>query len=177
MNFVDIAVLVLVLLSSLAGFGSGLIRSVFSLVGLVLGIVVASWYYRRFADQLFPLTHNRAFSEAIWFCILALAVMVSAGIVGLAIKRLVHGVGLGWLDRLAGFGFGLLRGALLITVCIMTLAAFFPDTEWLSQAKSAKYFIATAELTTHMTSEELRNRILDGLNDLRKHSPAWLHPQ
>ena len=76
---------------------------------------------------------------------------------------------------LRGFGFGLLQGALLITVCVMTLAAFFPDIAWLSEAKLAKYFISAAEVTTHMTSDELKKRILTGLAEIREHSPAWLH--
>jgi len=175
MNFVDIVILILVGLSAFAGFRSGLIRSVFSLVGLVVGVVFASWQYKHFSGEVYQITKNKTLSEAIWFCLLVLGVMVVAGLCGLLVRRLVHLVGLGWLDNLAGFGFGLLQGALLITVCVMTLAAFFPDIAWLSEAKLAKYFISAAEVTTHMTSDELKKRILTGLAEIREHSPAWLH--
>jgi len=69
---------------------------------------------------------------------------------------------------------GLLRGALLVVLCIVTLAAFFPDTRWLGDARLAKYFLGTAHLTTQMTPSELKEKIMGGLRVLEKDSPEWL---
>jgi membrane protein required for colicin V production len=71
--------------------------------------------------------------------------------------------------------FGLLRGAVLVTLCIVTLAAFFPETSWLENAQLARYFLGTAHLTTQMTPEELKDRILHGLGVLEEDAPKWLH--
>ena len=177
MNFVDVVILILIVMSAVAGFRSGLIRSIFSLTGLILGIVIASWNYKRIADERMPLLHSRPLSEAIWFCLLALGVMLAAGLIGLLVKKVVHGIGLGWLDKLAGLVFGFLRGAVLVTLCIVTLAAFFPDTHWLGDAKLAKYFLGSAHLTTNMTPNELKHKILDGLRVLETDAPKWLHPK
>ncbi|WP_263357550.1 CvpA family protein [Acidicapsa ligni] len=177
MNVVDIAIVVVLLLSAIVGYRTGLIQSIFSLVGLILGIAVASWNYRHFADDLWPLLHNKSLSEAIWFCLLALAVMIVAGLLGMLIKNVIHGVGLAWLDRLAGFVFGFLRGALLVTLCIVTMAAFYPRTQWLGKSQLTKYFLGTAHLTTQMTPDELKHRILDGLRVLEKDTPEWMHPE
>jgi membrane protein required for colicin V production len=177
MNVVDIAIVLLVLLSAIQGFRSGLIQSVFSLLGLIAGIAVASWHYKRFAIQLATLVHSMALAEAIWFCLIALAVMLAAGLIGMLIKGVVHGVGLGWLDKLTGLIFGVLRGAVLVTLCIVTLAAFFPDTSWLGDAQLSRYFLGTAQLTTQMTPGDLKLRILDGLHVLEKDAPEWIHPK
>jgi membrane protein required for colicin V production len=75
---------------------------------------------------------------------------------------------------LAGLVFGMLRGALLVTLCIVTLAAFFPDTRWLGGAQLARYFLGTAHLTTHITPEELKRKVLDGLHVLERDTPYWL---
>jgi membrane protein required for colicin V production len=175
MSLVDIAILLLVILSAIQGFRSGLIQSVFSLAGLIAGIAIASWNYQHFAVELAPLLKNKQLSEAIWFCLLAVGVMLLAGLVGMLIKGLVHGVGLGWLDRLMGLIFGFLRGALLVTLGIVILAAFFPDTRWLGDAQLAKYFIGSAHLTTRISPKELKEKIQDGLEVLEKDAPAWLH--
>ena len=175
MSVVDIVIVLLIVLSAMHGFSSGLIQSAFSLFGLIAGIAVASWHYRRFAYELAPMVHSRALAEAIWFCLIALAVMLVAGVLGMLCKGLVHGIGLGWLDKLAGFIFGLLRGAVLVTLCIVTLAAFFPDTSWLGNAQLARYFLGTAHLTTQMTPEELKLRIEMGLRVLERDVPDWLH--
>lgn len=177
MNPVDIAIVLLLILSAALGFRSGLIQSIVSLVGLIAGIAIASWNYKHFADDRYPLFHDHTLSEATWFCLIALAVMVAAGLIGWLLKKVIHGVGLGWLDRLTGFLFGLLRGALLVTLCILTLAAFFPDTRWLGDARLAKYFLGTAHLTTQITPAELKQKILYGLRVLERDSPEWLRPK
>ena len=63
------------------------------------------------------MVHSEAVADAIWFCLLVLGVMLVAAVLGMLVRGLIHGVGLGWLDKLAGFLFGLLRGAVLATLC------------------------------------------------------------
>jgi membrane protein required for colicin V production len=174
MNMVDVSIVLLLALSAVLGFRSGLIQSVFSLLGLIAGIAIASWNYKRLADELYPLTNDKSLSEAIWFCLLALAVMLVGVLIGLLVKKLIHGIGLAWLDRVTGLIFGLLRGALLVVLCIVTLVAFFPETKWLGDARLAKYFLGTAHLTTQMTPADLKEKIQSGLRVLEKDSPEWL---
>lgn len=177
MTLVDIVILLLLALSAISGFRSGLIQCVFSLAGLIAGIAVASWHYKRFAYEFAPVVHSQAISDAIWFCLIALAVMLVAGLLGMLVKGLVHGVGLGWLDSGLGLIFGLLRGAVLATLCIVILAAFFPDTLWLGNAQLSRYFLGSAHLTTRMTPEELTKKIQHGLLVLEQDTPNWLRPK
>jgi membrane protein required for colicin V production len=177
MNLVDIAIVLLLILSAGLGFRSGLIQSVASLVGLIAGIAIASWHFHEMADRLMPYLHGKAISDAVGFCLIALLVMVVAGLIGLIVKKLVHGIGLGWLDRLAGLVFGILRGAVLATLCIVTLAAFFPETRWLGDSQLSKYFFGSAHLTSYMSPDALKQRILDGLRVLEQDSPRWLQPK
>jgi len=175
MNLVDIVILLLVVASAVVGFRSGLIQSIFSLLGLIAGIAVASWNYMHFAVELAPMVHSLALAEAIWFCLIAIAVMLITGVLGLLIRGLVHGVGLGWLDKALGLVFGVLRGAVLVTLCIVVLAAFFPETRWLGDARLTRYFLGSVHLTTHMTSDELQEKIMRGLHAMEKDAPEWLH--
>jgi hypothetical protein len=43
-------------------------------------------------------------------------------------------MGLGCIDTLGGAIVGFVQGALLVTVCILVTVAFFPQTQWLTQA-------------------------------------------
>jgi membrane protein required for colicin V production len=174
MNVVDVVILLLLALSAISGFRSGLIQCIFSLLGLLAGIAVASWHYKRFAYEFAPVVHSQALAAAIWFCLIALAVMLVAGVLGMLIKGLIHWIGLGWLDSALGLIFGLLRGAVLATLCIVILAAFFPDTRWLGDAQLSRYFLGSAHLTTRITPEELKQKILRGLVVLEQDTPNWL---
>lgn len=175
MNVVDIAIVLLLVLSAVFGYRSGLIQSVTSLVGLIAGIAIASWNFPRLADRLVPYLHSVPLSEAVAFCLIALLVMVLAGLIGMVLKKLIHGIGLGWLDKICGLIFGVLRGGLLVVLCIVTLAAFFPDTRWLGDSQLGKYFLSSAQVTSYMSPDELKRRILDGLHVLEEDSPKWLH--
>jgi membrane protein required for colicin V production len=177
MNLVDIVILLLLALSAIQGFRSGLIQCVFSLAGLIAGIAVASWHYKRFAYEFAPVVHSYALSAVIWFCLITLAVMLVAGVLGMLVKGLVRGIGLGWLDSLLGLIFGLLRGAVLATLCIVILAAFYPDTTWLGDAQLSRYFLGSAHLTTSMTPDELKEKVQRGLVVLEQDTPTWARPK
>jgi membrane protein required for colicin V production len=177
MNIVDILIVVILLLSLAAGYRSGLIQSIFSLLGLVLGISIASWNYQRFGDQFASVVHSAELSHAIWFCLLALAVMVVAGLVGMLVRGAIRSIGLGWLDRIAGMLFGLIIGAGLVTLMIVAMATFFPATSGLSESHLAKYFSASVEITTNVTAREMKERVQEELNTLEEHSPLWLRPK
>jgi membrane protein required for colicin V production len=175
MNVVDIAIVLLLVLSAVFGFRSGLIQSVASLVGLIAGIAIAGWNFPRLADWLVPYIHSVPLSEALAFCLIAIFVMVLAGLIGIVLKKVIHGIGLGWLDKFLGLIFGALRGGLLVVLCIVTLAAFFPTTQWLGDSQLGKYFLSSAQVTSYMSPDELKRRILDGLRVLEQDSPKWLH--
>jgi membrane protein required for colicin V production len=177
MNIVDIVIVIVLLLSLAAGYRSGLIQSIFSLVGLVLGISIASWNYMRFGDELARLLHSTELAHAIWFCVLALAVMVIAGLIGMLLKGVIHSIGLGWLDRIAGMIFGLIIGAGLVTMMIVAMAAFFPTTSGLGDSHLAKYFSASVEITTSLTPGEMKHKVQEELDFLEEHSPLWLRPK
>ena len=174
MNLVDLVILLLLIVSALLGFRSGFIQSVCSLLGLIVGIAIASWHYQHFANELAPMVHSQALANVIWFCLIAFAVMLVASVLGMLLKGLIHGVGLGWLDKLIGLLFGLLRGAVLATLCIVVLAAFYPYRNWLSDSQLARYFLGTSHLTTTLTPEELKLKIELGLRALEKETPEWL---
>ncbi len=174
MNLVDVAILLLMILSAALGYRSGLIQAFCSLAGLIAGIAIASHNYKRFGAELAPLVKSKPLSDAIWFCLIALAVMLAVGLFGMLLKKAIHGVGLGWLDRILGLLFGILRGAVLVTLCIVTLAAFFPETLWLSDAQLSRYFLGPTHLTVQVTAQDLKRRIEDGLHVLEKNSKELL---
>ncbi|HEX4321400.1 MAG TPA: CvpA family protein [Acidobacteriaceae bacterium] len=177
MNLVDIVIVLLLALSAIQGLRTGFVQCIFSFAGLIAGIAVAAWNYQRFAYQFAPVMHSYALSAAICFCLIVLAVMLAAAVLGMLIKGLIRGIGLGWLDSLLGLVFGLLRGAVLATLCIVILAAFFPDTTWLGDAQLSRYFLGSAHLTTQMTPDELKGKIKTGLSVLEQNTPNWIRPR
>ena len=130
---------------------------------MLLGLVLAAWNYGRIAAVLMPLVHIEAVADAIGFLLIALVVMAVAGILGTILSKAFHKIGLGCLDGLAGAVFGFFQGVLLVTVCILVTVAFFPETQWLTEARLPKYFFGACHLSTHVTPTRLAERVRDEL--------------
>jgi membrane protein required for colicin V production len=176
MAMVDWAIVLVMLLALLGGMSQGFFRAAFSLVGLVLGLAVAAWNYGWVAKVLLPLVRYEAVANAIGFVLIALFVMGLAGLAVNILTKAVHGMGLGCINKLAGAAFGLLQGALLVTLMILVTIAFFPREHWLAEARLPRLFFGACHLSTHMSPADLAQRVQHGLKLLEEESPKWLHP-
>ncbi len=176
MTWMDWAIVIVMALSVLGGIKQGFLRSVCSLGGLLLGLVLAAWNYARAAALLMPLVRIEPVSDTIAFILIALFVMALASILGTVMAKMLHQVGLGCLDRIAGAAFGLFQGALLVTLGILVVVAFYPKAHWLAEGKLPKRFFGACHLSTHMSPEELAKRVRQGLKTLEEESPPWMHP-
>ncbi|MGB7549212.1 MAG: CvpA family protein [Terracidiphilus sp.] len=176
MTLADWIIVVILAGAVVSGLTQGFLRSVFSLGGLLLGLVLAAWNYGRVAAWLKPLVRVEHVASAVAFLLIAIAVMVLCGVVGSILSKAVHKIGLGCLDRLAGAVFGLFQGALLVTACILVTLAFFPQSQWLTASRLPKYFFGACHLSTHLSPESLAERVRRELNTLEKASPVWMHP-
>jgi uncharacterized membrane protein required for colicin V production len=101
--------------------------------------------------------------------------MIIAGILGNFLAKTLHAIGLGCLDKIAGGVFGLFQGFLLVTLAILVTIAFYPQAHWLVEARLPRHFFAACHLSTHMTPEQLAERVRAGLKNLEEESPRWLH--
>jgi|CZKF01.1.fsa_nt_gi membrane protein required for colicin V production len=176
MALVDWAIVVVIVLSVLGGLSQGFFRSVFSLVGLVLGLALAAWNYRLIAALVQPMVRIEAVANVIGFLLIALIVMGLAAVAGKILSKVFHYMGLGCLDRLAGAAFGFFQGALLVTLVILATLAFFPRAHWLTAATLPRYFFGACHLSTQMDPADLAERVRRGLKTLEDESPQWLHP-
>jgi membrane protein required for colicin V production len=176
MTLVDWAVVVILACAVIAGLAQGFFRSVCSLGGLILGLVIAAWNYGRVSTQLIPLVHIPAVADTIAFLLIALLVMAIVGLIGNLLAKAFRLLGLGWLDALAGAVFGFFQGALLVVVCILAIVAFFPQVHWIADARLPRMFFGACHVGSNVTPEELGLRIRSGLKAWEAESPRWLHP-
>jgi membrane protein required for colicin V production len=177
LTIVDWVIVAILVGSVLAGIVQGFLRSIFSLGGLVLGLVIAAWNYPYVAAFFRKLVRSEEVANAIGFILIAVAVTAVAAVIGIALSKVFKKIGLGCLDSLAGAIFGLFQGAVLVTVFILVTVAFFPDTEWLTQARLPKYFFGAIHMSADVSPSILSDRVRLELKRLEQESPAWMHPR
>jgi membrane protein required for colicin V production len=175
MEWVDWIILAVLVGAVLGGMAQGLFRTVCSLVGLILGIALACWNYARAAAVFKPIVRVDAVADAIGFLLIAVVVMFVANVIGILLSRMFNWMGLGCIDVLGGAIVGFVQGVLLVTICILVTVAFFPRTQWLTQATLPKEFFGALHLSADVTPGELKGRVLDGLKSLKHDTPQWMH--
>src|SRR5690349_8152756 len=127
MNGVDWLIVLAVLLSITLAASQGFFFEVFSLAGVVVGYLLAAWEYTRVSSWLSPYTRAQWVADAAGFLIIFLAVVLLAGMAGRITRWAVKEAGLRWFDRVLGAIFGFVRGVLLVSVILLSVATFAPS--------------------------------------------------
>ena len=83
MDWVDLIVLAVLAGSIFLGMVQGFFRTVCSLLGLVLGVVLASWNYVRLAMVFKRVLRIDAIADTVAFLLIAALVMIMANVAGI----------------------------------------------------------------------------------------------
>lgn len=176
MALVDWIIVIVLVVSVLSAAKHGFFVEVFSLAGVILGLLLASWNYERLLPWLNGWIHQQAIAQVGAFLAIALGVMIVAGLLGRVIRWSVRSIGLGWADRIVGAAFGLVKGCVLVTLAMMAITAFMPHANWFEKSRLSPYFLSVAHQTATLTPSELGERIRQGVTIIRNAQPYWLKP-
>jgi membrane protein required for colicin V production len=113
MNWLDIVIIIGLVISVFSGIQQGLVRIAFSLAGGIIGVVLAGRYSDALAEKL-SFISDPGIAGIVAFVIIIIATMIVAAILGMIVKKIVHAVLLGFVDKLGGAVVGLLMGAIFI---------------------------------------------------------------
>jgi membrane protein required for colicin V production len=151
-----------ILLSIVLAAAQGFLYEIFSLVGAVLGYLSAVWGYHRLSTYFQPYVNATQYADIAAFFVIFFAVLVLAGIVGRIARWAMKEVGLSWVDRFLGGAFGLVRGVAIVTVGVLAIAAFAPDSQALARSSLGGYFLVAARTATWVAPYEVRARVRAG---------------
>ena len=142
LNWIDIIVGIPLLYGLISGLYKGIVQSIGSLVGLVLGIVVAYFFAEPLSyvmEEWFALAPSYGYT--ISFVVLFVAVMLICMLLVKLITKLLSAITLGWLNRVLGACFGLLKIALLLSVLVNLLDNLDQKVGWIQpEKKQASWF-------------------------------------
>lgn len=128
MSWLDIVILVILAITTFTGLRRGLIKSVLSLAGLIIGIILAGRLYTYVAGLL-TFIQQEGIAEVVAFVLILVVVMIIAAVLASLLKWFASIVMLGWANYLGGAVFGLILGAIsagaLLTLWVNFLGA--PD--------------------------------------------------
>ena len=133
MNYIDIILGLLILFSAISGFRKGLVSEVVALAALILGIwgaIEFSYITTEFLTDNFNFETKHL--NLISFIITFIIIVILVHITGSAVNKLVKTAMLGFVNKLAGMAFGILRSALILSVLLLVFDKIDEDVEILS---------------------------------------------
>lgn len=124
MNWLDIAIVIIVAFFVTTAFTAGLIRELVTLVSAVLGIVVAGLFHDDLARDVLVFIDDKTAANAISFLVLLGAIYLAGQLIAIMLKQVAAMLLLGWADRLGGALFGLLKGLIVVEVLLILFVTY-----------------------------------------------------
>jgi membrane protein required for colicin V production len=124
MNWLDAIIVVVLILSLVSGFINGLVKEVASLAALIIGI----WGAIKFSSFTAAKLYDYFDMTGHWVGVIAFLVtfgliVVIIHFVGIMADKIVNAASLGFINRLLGIVFGLLKAVLIMSVVFVVFNA------------------------------------------------------
>lgn len=162
MNYIDIILIIPVIWFAYQGFKRGLIIELASLIALILGIYAAiyfSGYAAEFLVNNFDM--GPKYVQVIAFIITFIVVVVLVHLLGRILEKLINMVALGFLNKLTGGLFGILKAVLFMSIAIMVINHF--NNKFISEEKQeGSFFFEPIAVVAPFLWNQLENFDPDG---------------
>jgi membrane protein required for colicin V production len=138
MNYIDLVLGIILIIAAIQGFQKGFIVELASLAALILGI----WGAIKFSDWTAGfITRSTGFhSESlstIAFVVTFIAIVILIHILGKVLDNAVKAVALGFLNRLAGIIFGVLKTAVILSIILLLFESVDENVHILPEKQKA----------------------------------------
>lgn len=167
MNWLDVVIAAVVLLSLVTSVLKGLTRELVSVAAAVAGILGALWWYPEVARRLEPYTSNLAVAGFAGFILIFFAFLLLGWAISKILASLVKASGLRWFDRILGAAFGLLRGMLIAAALVLAIVAFAPGKrpiESVAESRLAPTVLQFARAIVALAPHKLKDGFQNGLD-------------
>ncbi|MET0733705.1 MAG: CvpA family protein [Casimicrobiaceae bacterium] len=145
MTPLDLAILAVILLSTLFAFVRGVVRELIALVAWVVGFVGAIAFAPTVGAWIPEIPGYPAVRYLIAFAVILIAALVIGAIIAGPLARVIRAAGLGFVDRFLGSIFGMLRGLLVIVGFVLVAGlTTLPRADWWQNSALAPAFITGA---------------------------------
>lgn len=124
MNWLDIVIIVALIIPIFVGLMLGFVKTVLSLAGIIVGVILASNFYRELAGVL-TFVSNQNIANIVAFIIILVGVILLAILAAILLRAILRAMTLGWVDRVGGAILGFVTGAILISAILASIVKFF----------------------------------------------------
>ena len=124
MNWVDVAIVIVLAWFTFSAFSAGVIREVVTIVGVALGVVLAGLFYKDLADDVRLAIDTDHAPEIIAFLVIFGACFLAGQLAAMVLKQTASLLMLGTFDHLFGAVFGFVKGMVVVELLLILFVTF-----------------------------------------------------
>jgi membrane protein required for colicin V production len=165
-TLLDIALIVVMLISGLLAMVRGFMREVLSIIAWILAAGATLYSYAKLLPYAKQYFNNDVVATVVVIGGVFLLTLLIVSIITVRISDMVLDSRVGALDRTLGFLFGLARGLVIVVIAFMFFNWLVPDRsqpEWVKSAKSRVVLTGTGQWLMSMLPEDPESTILKKL--------------
>lgn len=152
---VDVLFALIILASAAYAAWRGLIRETLSIFSWAVSAYVTLRFFPTFRPMLRGLISPEWLSDAVVFVGMLVIMLVPLSFLAYRISEAVKKSPVSAVDRVLGFVFGIVRGAVVIGIAYITFATMTgrSDPDWLTRTKSYPLVLETSDLLLNLVPE------------------------
>lgn len=169
MNFVDIVVIAVIIISGVFAFVRGFVQETLSVVGWVGAAAATIYTFNDLNPVVLDYVDNEPLAIGITIIGTFVITLVVLSLISHSIAVRVRASSVSALDRSLGLLFGLARGAVVVVAAYLALEWALPREEqpqWLREARLMPYAIRGGEMAKELVPRSLRDEGVDAAERL-----------
>jgi membrane protein required for colicin V production len=167
MNWLDIVLITIMILTAIVGIFKGFVKQVIGLVAVIAGLVLASLYYEATAGVFETFVKNRLLSNFLGFLLIFVVVLIAGAILGHLITKAMKGP-LAFANRLFGAVFGFLKAVLICGIIVFALVSFEIAKPALENSVLAPACLGVTRAVINLIPQDLRAKFNSSYKEIRE---------
>lgn len=164
LNWLDITLLVIIVITVIIGAIKGFLRQIIGLLAVILGLLLAIKYYT-FGKEVFMFLRNDVLAQLLGF-FLVFAIVLSAGwVINILLAKAAKGP-FKSLNHFMGACLGLLKGLLICVIIVFGFLIFPVNTKILEESLLTPYCIEIADTAYELIPQELKDKFREAYREI-----------
>ena len=160
MQAFDIIVLLIVGVTAISGFMRGFVQEVLALVAWILAVLAIYYFHGALSAGLAPHMPSETGAKVLAFALLLLVPYMAMKLIARSAGGAARNSVLGPIDRVLGFGFGAIKGLIIVVIGFSVLVLGYDTVwgpggrpEWISLSRSYPFVNAASDELVLMIGE------------------------
>ena len=167
MNWLDVILIGILVVTSILGIVKGLVKQVFGLLAVIIGLILALSFYSQVSWLYLRLVSHEVLAHFLGFLTIFLVVLCLGWVSSYVLSKFIKGP-LKLLNSVLGGGLGLLKGILICGVVVFALLVFPISKKALKESLISPVCLHMTRAIISLIPRELKEKFKEAYQEITK---------